>query len=373
MTAALFGHLLDALVDPAYAEQDMLLDKLFNGSLGHQSQVKSDHLRGFRKAVTYALDWSSDKLVVATKESGLKLMDVASGYEERSWSGEWMGIQVDPNNPNLAAGISWKGTLKIFDLRSDSNEGVFSADLKQINPAMKEFLVLCWSPDSKYISLATRADDIYMFGIRSDGREQLRLGGSRHSPYEVNQMVYSADGTSLWVSQGGTPGTILVLPTPSFSEEGSTHLVSHQHTVVSLAADPSGQYVASGGTDCLVSLWDPRHHVCVRTFGYPTQTITNMDFNYDGSLLAWGSGPWGSGGGYGGDKILTIAGSHTGRFYLQEPTGAPVAQTRWHPKRNVLAYALVAGAVPEEIGKSRQANVSKDFAVIHFLQVPDKP
>merc|ERR1712048_58498 len=77
---------------------------------------------------------------------------------------------------------------------------------------------------------------------------------------------------------------------------------------VALAADPTGKYIASGGGDCLVTLWDPKHLVCVRTFGYAAAPVTMLGFNKSGGLLAWGTGS----GSTGGEKNLTIVGADSG-------------------------------------------------------------
>merc|ERR1719161_2618784 len=103
-----------------------------------------------------------------------------------------------------------------------------------------------------------------------------------------------------------------------------------------MAADREGKYIASGGGDCLVTLWDPKHLVCTRTFGYAAQPVTTLGLNSSGTLLAWGTGS----GSAGGEKNLSIAGADTGALYWQESTAAPVQFLRWHPKRNVVAFAL---------------------------------
>merc|ERR1711920_391554 len=127
--------------------------------------------------------------------------------------------------------------------------------------------------------------------------------------YEMNQMAWSPDGDNLWVATGGTPGKIHVFPTPSLQTDATVAVVAHQHATISLTADPVGNRIATGGGDCLVTLWDPKHLVCTRTFGYATQAVTTLGFNHNGSLLAWGTGGSGS---TGGEKNLTIVGANTG-------------------------------------------------------------
>jgi len=313
------------------------------------------------------MDWAGDKLLVATKDSpGIRLQDVQTGEEERTWQGEWMSIRCDPNNPFIAAAVSWSGKFKLFDTRSAS-QSVFDVDLKKTSNTMKEFLVLCWSPDSKHIALNNRSDQIYLLNLRTaKGDNCLRLGASKNMNTEVNQMVWTAEGDTLWIATGGTPGKIHVFPSQSLQSDSSAAVVAHQYATISLASDPAGKYVASGGADCMVTLWDPKHLVCTRTFGYAVQAVTNLDFNHNGTLLAWGTTT--------GEKNLTIVGTDTGSLYWQDPTPAPVQQLRWHPKRNILAYALNASLMPEERDQYRdrgRGGRERETSIIHTLKVPD--
>jgi len=363
-SSAFIAHVLDPLIDPQYAEQDLLFDKMFVNS---DDQVGRDYLRGFKRSSTYALDWAGDKLLIATKDNFLRLFDPEKTEEERSWPGEWMSMQCDPCTPHTAAAVSWGGKFRVFDTRAPSSFA-FDVDLKKTSPTMKEFLCLCWSPDSKHIAVNNRSDQVYLLDLRLPGGG-LRLGASKNMQHEVNQMVWTVDGDCLWIATGGTPGKIHVLPAPSLQSEGAAAVVAHQYTAISLAADPDGRHIASGGGDCLVTLWDPKHLVCTRTFGYATQAVTSMGFNHTGALLAWGTGGSGS---TGGERNLTIVGANTGMLYWQDSTAAPVQQVRWHPKRNTLAYTLNVAQLPDERDALRDRRMSsRDTAVVHILKIPE--
>lgn len=283
-----------------------------------------------------------------------------------------MCAQVDPNNSNLAAAISWNGKFRVLDTRSrDTN--IFDVDLKKSSSAMKEFLQLCWSPDSGHIALSNRQDRLYLLDLRRPGN--LTLGATKASSLEINAMTWSASGDALWLAAGGMPGRVQVYPAPSLQEDEMASLVAHQSATISLAADPTGQYMASGGADCLVNLWDPRHLVCMRSMPYATQAVTTMSFNHTGTLLAWGTGNAGSTST--GERNLTIVGAHTGALYWQDITPAPVLQVKWHSKRNVLAYTLNPAQLADDRDNQRGHNShnSRDSrsnsAVVHMLKIPE--
>jgi len=358
-------HTLDPLISPLFAEQDKSLQDAFNVLQDDRQGGGRDYLRGFKRCSTYAIDWAGDHLLISTKDNYLRLYDPQSGHEVRSWQGECMSMQCDPQTPHIAAAVSWNGKLRVFDTRV-SQSYVHDVDLKKSNPNFKEFLCMCWSPDSRYIAVNNRADQIYLLdlkgGISSDNA--IRLGPSISMPQEVNQMVWGPGGETLWIATGGTPGKIYVYPAPSLAKETATSVAAHQYTTISLAADPGNNVIASGGGDCLVTLWDPRHLVCTRTFGYATQAVTTLGLNHDGSLLAWGTGVSGN---TGGEKNLTIVGTDTGSLYWQDSTASPVTQVRWHPKRNVLAYTLNVAQLPDERDARRLSN--RDLAVVHTMTV----
>lgn len=371
-SASFIAHVLDPFIEPGKAAQEAAYEKAF-ANLADDSRAR-DYIRGFRRSTTYAIDWAGDKILVSTKEDKLLLFDAEREKEERSWPGEWMSMQCNPMDPHIAAAVSWSGKFRVLDTRS-STSSIFDADLKKVSASMKEFLCLCWSPDAKHIAVSNRADQVYLLDLRTAGA--LRMGAQRNIQHEVNQMVWSNDGDALWVATGGTPGKLHVYPAPSLSLDNHHAVTAHQSMSISLAADAAGKYIASGGGDCLVSLWDPRHLVCVRTFGYAAQPVTTLGFNRNGSLLAWGTGS----GSTGGEKNLTFVGAETGTLYWQESTAAPVQQLRWHPSRNVVVYALNVSQLPDErdnrdnrdnrMRHDMRGESRGDSAVLRILTVPE--
>jgi len=228
---------------------------------------------------------------------------------------------------------------------------------------MRDFLFLVWSPDSNQIAINNRSDQVFLVDVN---KGVTLLSEKSMHPLEVNQMAWSHEADTLWIGTGGSPGKIHILPTPSLTTETSACVVAHQYTTIALTADQQGQHIASGGGDCLVTLWDPRHLVCVRTFGYPTQPVTTLSFNHDGNLLAWGTGGSAS---TGGEKNLTIVGAHTGSLYWQDTTPTPVQFVKFHPKRNVLAYTLNTSQMPDERESRRSSQ--RETAVLRILKIPE--
>jgi THO complex subunit 3 len=373
---ALITQVLDPLIDPEFAEQDAQFEKVFGTGSTYGDKVEKDCLQGYKRWSTYSIDWADDKLIIATKDSMMRLFDVERGDEISRWDGEWMSVASDPTNPHICAAVSWNGRFRVLDTRqrSDRNETFqFDVDLKKTHQSMKEFLFLCWAPDAKHIAVNNRLDQVYLLDLRQRSSNTLRVGQSMTMQHEVNQMVFASDSSSLWIGTGSSPGRIHAYPSPSLQRELGHSVVGHQYSTISMAADPSGRHIASGGADCLVCLWDPRHLVCTRTFGFATQAVTTLGFNPSGELLAWGTGGSSSSG---GEKNLTIVAANTG-FHYQSATPAPVQQLRWHSKRNVLAYTLNVSQLPDERDRDYtnrfrgDRGSGRDNAVVQLLSIPD--
>ena len=88
----------------------------------------------------------------------------------------------------------------------------------------------------------------------------------------MNEIAYSRDGKLFF--QGIHSGDVEVLSLPDMQRVRL--LRGHTGPVLSLAFDRQERYMATGGTDALVSLWDARDFICLRTFSrmdYPIRSV----------------------------------------------------------------------------------------------------
>jgi THO complex subunit 3 len=120
-----------------------------------------------------------------------------------------------------------------------------------------------------------------------------------------------------------------MLQYPSFE----THLTLHAHTSScnALSLSPSGEYLAVGGGDALVSLWDTQEWLCVRTLEVVQGPVRSVDFSFDGSYVVAGADE--------GDKKLQIAHVETGETVHTVELSHFASQVAWHPCRYALAYS----------------------------------
>ena len=98
---ALIGDILNPLIEPFFEAEKNLYDTIF--ACGENNEVRKHYLRGFRRSSTYSIDWAGDKLLIATKDNVLLLHDPEADQAEQYWTGEWMSMQCDPQQPHIAA------------------------------------------------------------------------------------------------------------------------------------------------------------------------------------------------------------------------------------------------------------------------------
>ena len=66
-------------------------------------------------------------------------------------------------------------------------------------------------------------------------------------------------------------------------------LHAHTSACLSLTLSPTGRYLAVGGSDALISLWDTQEWVCRRTLSGMQGPVKTVGFSWDGSYVAGGS------------------------------------------------------------------------------------
>jgi THO complex subunit 3 len=109
-------------------------------------------------------------------------------------------------------------------------------------------------------------------------------------------------------------------------------LKAHTSSCFSLELSPDGNYLAIGGTDALLTLWDTWDWYCKRSLAKMTGPIRTLSFSWDGGYLVAGSED---------DVGLEIAHVDSGQYIHTvdtSPAAAPIVQ--WSPRDYSLAYSI---------------------------------
>lgn len=141
-----------------------------------------------------------------------------------------------------------------------------------------------YSADGQNILARERGDDmnadtISVYDVRS-GEVLHRIGGtsaglgasvimpffrmiSSYSPllYQVYQTSLNHTGELAYATGGN--GSVAILSYPSL--EPLDKLVGHMKSCQTVSVDPRGRYIATGGSNALLNLWEVQDWICVRT------------------------------------------------------------------------------------------------------------
>merc|ERR1712038_541283 len=121
------------------------------------------------------------------------------------------------------------------------------------------------------------------------------------------------------------PGSVHTLSYPDLKP---LHvLTGHSASCICIEFDPKGNYFATGSADALVSIWDAKEMVCVRTLTRLDWPVRTLGFSYDGNLIASASE----------DLHIDIAEVSTGEKVFEVPCESPTFTVCWHPRRYLLA------------------------------------
>jgi THO complex subunit 3 len=99
---------------------------------------------------------------------------------------------------------------------------------------------------------------------------------------EANEIGWNLHGSHFIITTG--MGTVRMLDWPTLNVAHTIN--AHTASIYSFDLDPRGRYMALGGADAIVSVWDTEDYVCVRTFTSLEWPVRTLSFSYDGEMLA---------------------------------------------------------------------------------------
>ena len=141
---------------------------------------------------------------------------------------------------------------------------------------------------------------------------------------------WDAAGDAVLVANG--TGHIEVFDYPALGEP-INEVKSHMGEAVCVAADPTGQRFATGGSDAIVSLWDAEAMCCERSFAKFDSTVTSLAFDSSGDCLAYASE----------DGCIAIVNVGTGGLVHEEVARQPARGLVWSPRGRWLACVGLVG------------------------------
>jgi WD40 repeat protein len=227
----------------------------------------------------FAIAMSPDGRLLATgsHDATVKLWDVATGRELRTFSGHTNFLQVvgfSPDGRTLASG-GLDNTVKLWDVAS-------GRELHTLSGHANAIYSLAFSPDGRVLASGSLDNTLKLWDVAT-GRELRTLAG--HAEANIAAVAFSPDGRTL--ATGSWDKTVKLWDVATWKEVRT--LAGHSDLVSSLAFSPDGRTMATGSWDKTAKLWDVASGRELRSFTGHSKYVSAVAFSPDGSTLASGS------------------------------------------------------------------------------------
>ncbi|KAH8094827.1 WD40 repeat-like protein [Cristinia sonorae] len=231
-------------------------------------------------------------------------------------------VSWNPAHPDLFCTSSQKDRKIVFwDAR-------ITRPVQQVNlkysPATTSY-----SPDGRslvYTTTGRVTNYLLLDKASEDAKEQWSTSthqGVRMIPGSTATWNHVGDGLVL-TNVGDT--SIRVVEYPGLSL--IMHSPAHVGGCMAAALDPRGKYLASGGNDGIVNMFDLTDWICARTITVCDNAINHLSFSFDGEYLAISNA----------GSYIDICATETGMPLHRIPALGPSATVQWHPSKHVIAY-----------------------------------
>jgi len=289
------------------------------------------------KTNSHSVTWNCDgrRLVSCGYEKGVRVWQPGENMDERHSSslvaaeitGNINCAATDPIHHDLICGASRADRKLVFwDFRQ-------KAATRQVSTT-EAIVSVQYSADGNFILAEERGDiekslpdTIAIYDVKT-GELQSRAGGSSIG---LSNTMYQAtfNHTSQLVYATSSAGSVCILDYPSlkYLDKITGHDV--KGGCLTIAVDPRGRYVATGGADALVNVWDVGEWICLRTIASAESSVVTSAFSYDGEWIASACE----------SNYLDITETETAQHNHRLHTRSVATSLAWHPSQHVLAFA----------------------------------
>ncbi|KAF4042110.1 Anaphase-promoting complex subunit 4 WD40 domain [Phytophthora infestans] len=286
--------------------------------------VQLPELDGHSRKV-YALGFNCDGSMLASgsNDRSIRIWDPFTErelMELRGHSDSILSLAWDPTTPNRLASTGSDKTVRFWDTRTGRIVNSVSLPSDAAN--------IAYSHDAKYVVVGS-LDCITLIDTR-----KARVVRRVVNPFQSYEMQFSKTGY-LFVAAGHAAGfgTFEIMRVVAEKKgnpnlESAHKVMAHAGSCVCLDLHPSGRFLALGGLDSLVSIWDLEELYCVKTFVVTTSSIRSVRFSHDGKYIAISMD----------DPNLIVVDVESGEKVVKLQLQNNVQYLSWHPTKNVLAY-----------------------------------
>lgn len=238
-------------------------------------------------------------------------------------------IAFNPMKDAELCSVSSDGVVRFWDVRT-------KAIINEVK-GLDEAFTLAWAPDGESLIVGNKTDNLFVLSPI-----QPTPIASHQQDVQTNQITFCYSGKNIFLTTG--EGRVKILSFPEFkpvfylSYDPTTPFTLNGHTSSCLTVEmqPTARYLATGGSDSIIALWDTTDWICQRTLVDMTGPVRSLSFSFDGSYIVGGS-----------DEVaeLQIVHTETGEHVhtLKPAGGPPYTLVSWHPNKYWLAYTDIGG------------------------------
>jgi WD40 repeat protein len=189
-------------------------------------------------------------------------------------------------NTNLLATVTDDGRIKVWDLAARRVRVEFEGSPRSPTAAtglLSYTYTITFSRDGRWLASAGWDKSVKLWDVEARNPKPVRIL-YRYS-YLANVVVFSPDGTNLF--SGGSEKMIRAWDVAT-GTEAATPLEGHTGWVGTLATSPDDRWMASGGGDTTVIVWNLISHKLERKLLGHIAGVTALAFSPDGRILASG-------------------------------------------------------------------------------------
>ncbi|CAG0919748.1 unnamed protein product [Notodromas monacha] len=268
------------------------------------------------------VDWSADgRYLAASSYMSEKtvclfaLVDDRKLVKEHTFRGHHESVDVvcwHKTNGDLLSTASGDKSVRIWDARAQKCQACIQTKGENIN--------LAWSPDGNTIAVGNKSDLVSFIDVRKfEVTKELQFSG------ETNEIAWNNENTRFFATLGSGQFDVLSFPDLELLKKVQAHTTN----CIALKVSPNGERISIGAADALVSIWDTKELICLRTLARLEWPVRTLSFSHDSLLIASGSE----------DLVIDIAHVESGEKVAEINVHMPSFTVAWHPKRYLLAYS----------------------------------
>ncbi|KAG6011906.1 hypothetical protein E4U54_007843, partial [Claviceps lovelessii] len=242
------------------ARQSLPKDRfsLYFGSLRSQPYNDPNSMRGGSHSLR-AIAWNPPGSLIATGSSDRTLRVWNPDKPHVKFSTELKGhtasvekVAFNPTKDAELCSMSSDGIVKFWDVRT---KACFN-EVKGLGDALS----LAWAPDGETLVV---------------GNKQSTPLATHQQDMQINQIAFCYSGTKIFLTTSdgririlSYPGFEPVLTTPGGGEDEQARefmLNGHTSSCLTVEVQPTARYLATGGSDSVIALWDTTDWICQRT------------------------------------------------------------------------------------------------------------